>query len=135
MDVNVSSEWIDGNLVFKDKSGTTILTINGATGTIGGVVIAPSNATYKIARGQHTTVAAADTVVTGLATVVSVVATLDSDPVDNPYTVSATIGDQAGSPAAGSVIIKTWQGASASDYTPTAATTFSKLVNWIAVGT
>jgi hypothetical protein len=60
---------------------------------------------------------------------------LDSDPIDNPDWVSATIGDQAGSPAAGSIIIKTWQNTSGSDPTPTAATTFGKKVNWIAIGT
>lgn len=89
---------------------------------------------YKIARGVHTTVAAADTVVTGLSTVVAVVACLSSDPTDDPEMVSATIGDQAGTPAAGSVIIKTWKNG-ATDPTPAAATTFTKLVNWIAIGT
>ncbi len=90
---------------------------------------------YKVARGQLTTVSATDTVVTGLATVVSVVAVLDSDPTDNPEWVTATIGDQAGTPAAGSVIIKTWQNTSGTDPTPAAASTFSKKVNWIAIGT
>lgn len=89
---------------------------------------------YKVARGQHTTVTASDTVVTGLATVVSVTASLDSDPVDDPLLVSASIGDQAGTPAAGSVLIKTWK-TNGSDPTPSAATTFSKKVNWIAIGT
>lgn len=104
----------------------TISTLNAA---VAGVA-----AGYKIARGQHTTVSATDTVVTGLATVVSVVATLDADPGDDPFLVSATIGDQTGTPAAGSVIIKTWKH-DGTDPTPTAASTFSKKVNWIAVGT
>jgi len=91
-------------------------------------------ADYAIARGQHTTVAASDTVVTGLATVVSVVASMESDPVDDPFMCSAAKGDQAGAPAAGSVYIKTWK-TDGTDPTPAAATTFSKLVNWIAVGT
>jgi 3D (Asp-Asp-Asp) domain-containing protein len=90
---------------------------------------------YKIARGQLTTVTAADTVVTGLATVVAVVASLESDPVDDPFMVSAQIGDQAGAPAAGSVIIKSWKNTGGTDPTPLAATTFSKKVNWIAIGT
>ena len=90
---------------------------------------------YKIARGQLTTVTASDTVVTGLATVVSVVASLDSDPVDDPFMCTASIGDQAGTPAAGSVLIKTWKNTGGTDPTPTAAGTFSKKVNWIAVGT
>jgi len=90
---------------------------------------------YKVARGQHTTVAASDTVVTGLATVVAVVACLDSDPVDDPFMVTALIGDQAGTPAAGSILIKTWKNTGGTDPTPAAATTFSKKVNWIAIGT
>jgi hypothetical protein len=89
----------------------------------------------KMARGQHTTVAASDTIVTGLATVVAVIATLDSDLVDDPSWVSASIGDQAGSPAAGSILIKTWKNTAGNDPTPAAATTFSKKVNWIAIGT
>jgi hypothetical protein len=90
---------------------------------------------YKLARGQHTTVAAVDTVVTGLATVVAVVAVLDSDPTLDPLFVTASIGDQAGAPAAGSVYIKSWQATAAGDVTPIAATTFGKKVNWIAIGT
>lgn len=102
----------------------------GVTAGVGGVA-----AGYKVARGQATTVTAADTIATGLSTVVAVVASLDSDPVDNPEWVSSTIGDQAGSPAAGSFILKTWQNTSGTDPTPTAATTFGKKVNWIAIGT
>lgn len=98
-------------------------------------VIAGIAAGYKIARGQLTTATASDTVVTGLTTVVSVVATLDSDPVDDPFMVTASIGDQAGTPAAGSVLIKTWKNTGGTDPTPAAATTFSKKVNWIAIGT
>jgi hypothetical protein len=88
----------------------------------------------KFARGQLTTVTAVDTVVTGLATVVAVVASLESDPTDNPFMASAQIGDQAGAPAAGSIIIKTWQNTTGTDPTPAAATTFGKKVNWIAIG-
>ena len=103
----------------------TVSTANLITG-IGG---------YKVARGQLTTVTAADTVVTGLATVVSVIASLDADPVDDPFMASATIGDQAGAPAAGSVIIKTWKNTAGTDPTPAAETTFTKKVNWLAIGT
>jgi hypothetical protein len=66
---------------------------------------------------------------------VSVVACLDDSPGDDPMLVSATIGDQAGTPAAGSVIIKTWKNTGGTDPTPLAATTFTKKVNWIAIGT
>jgi hypothetical protein len=31
---NVKSEWVDGNLVFKDKDGATIATFDGANGTL-----------------------------------------------------------------------------------------------------
>lgn len=90
---------------------------------------------YKVARGQHTTLDADDTVITGLATVVSVVASLDSDPVAGCQDVTASIGNQAGAPAAGSVFIKTWKATAAGDTAVIPATTFTKLVNWIAVGT
>lgn len=91
-------------------------------------------ANYALARGQHTTVAASDTVVTGLATVVAVVAQLDDDPVDGCMHVTSSIGDQAGAPAAGSILIKTWKSTDA-DATLIAATTFAKKINWIAIGT
>lgn len=83
-------------------------------------------------RGQFTTVSASDTVVTGLATVVAVVANLDSAPTTDPQIATASIGDQAGAPAAGSILIQTWKTFGG---TPAAATTFSKKVNWIAFGT
>jgi len=49
--------------------------------------------------------------------------------------VTAQIGDQAGTPAAGSIIIKSWQNTGGTDPTPAAASTFGKKVNWIAIGT
>jgi len=88
----------------------------------------------KFAYGQWTTAAASDTVVTGLTKVVAVVACLDSDPGDDPEWVSASIGDQAGTPAAGSFLLKTWKNTGGTDPTPAAATTFTKKVNWIAIG-
>lgn len=93
---------------------------------------------YKVARGQHTTVAASDTVVTGLTTVVSAVASLESDPVVGASFASAAIGDQAGTPAAGSILVKTWKpttAGAAGNPDVIAASTFGKLVNWIAIGT
>jgi hypothetical protein len=99
-----------------------------------GGVLSQNGVPLKIARGQLTTVTAGDTVVTGLATVAAVVASLESDPTDNPFMVTAQIGDQAGAPATGSIIIKTWQNTGGADPTPAAATTFGKKVNWIAIG-
>lgn len=109
--------------------------VPGGNGSVATSKILSGVASYKVASGRLTTVTAADTVVTGLSTVTSVQATLDSDPVDDPFMCSATIGDQAGTPAAGSVIIKTWQNTTGLDPTPTAATTFSKKVSWLALGT
>lgn len=90
---------------------------------------------YKVARGQHTTATASDTVATGLASVVAVTVSLEDDPGDDPMLVSAKVGDQAGAPVAGSILIKTWKNTGGTDPTPAAATTFNKKVNWIAVGT
>ncbi len=100
-----------------------------------GGAFSQSGQALRFARGQLTTVTAADTVVTGLATVVAVVASLESDPTDNPFMASAQIGDQAGAPGAGSIILKTWQNSAGTDPTPAPATTFGKKVNWIAIGT
>lgn len=86
------------------------------------------------AAGQHTTVAAADTVDTGLSQVLYVIAQLESDPILAAYGVTAEIGDQAGTPAAGSIIINTWKPTATNDVTPLVATTFSRIVNWIAIG-
>lgn len=92
---------------------------------------------YKVARGVAA-VTGTGTVVTGLTTVVSIIATavddLDGDALAG---VSATIGDQAGTPAAGSVILKAWKvttGGAAGNPTLIAATA-AKNINWVAVGT
>lgn len=137
--------WAVGDRLFWNAS-TKVFTKDTTDRPVGAVAaaVAASDATtgdvllgaeggLRTVGGQHTTVAAADTVVTGLALVVSVVASYDTDPADANTYVSATKGDQAGSPAAGSIIIKTWK-QSGTDPTPIAADAFSKLVNWIAVG-
>lgn len=98
-----------------------------------GKVLLDAAGGLRMAAGVLTTVTAADTVVTGLQQVVAVVATFQTDPADANTYVSATIGDQSGAPAAGSVIIKTWK-QSGTDPTPIAADAFSKAVNWIAFG-
>jgi len=89
---------------------------------------------YKIARGVEAVTGTA-TVVTGLSTVVAVIACpqddLDGDALAG---VSATIGDQDGSPAAGSVVLKCWKSNGDGDATLVAADA-EKNVNWIAIGT
>lgn len=89
-----------------------------------------SGAALKIARGQATTVTASDSIVSGLSTILAVVVTLDSDPVDGCAWASAVV------PASGGTfLLNTWMFTNAAnDVTPTAATTFSKKVNWIAFG-
>jgi Uncharacterized conserved protein (DUF2190) len=105
-----------------------------ADGDIIEVLPLPSAQGVRFVMGQHTTAAAVDTIVTGLALVFGAVAGLDSDPSDNPEWVNASIGDQAGTPAAGSILIKSWQNTGGTDPTPAAAGTFSKKVNWVAWG-
>lgn len=89
----------------------------------------------RIMRGQLSTITASDTVVTGLNTVASVTASFEDNPGLDPALVSAQVGNQAGAPAAGSIIINTWKFTSNANPTPLAATTFAKKVNWVAVGT
>jgi hypothetical protein len=89
---------------------------------------------YRVAFGQTTTVAASDTVATGLRQVVAAVAVLEDAPVIGCDRALAAIGDQVGTPAAGSILIKTFKPTSTSDTTPIAATTFTKKVNWMAIG-
>lgn len=123
-------------------SGGDINIESGGALKVGGVdktsqlsnALAGTSAAKKFVGGQLATVTAADTVVTGLTTVIACGASLDSDPGDDPMLVSATIGDQAGAPAAGSIIVKTWKNTGGTDPTPLAASTFAKKVNWWAYG-
>jgi predicted RecA/RadA family phage recombinase len=141
--------WAIGDKLYWDNSNKVVSNVPGGgrlfigyalavadnPSSTGSVLLAvEGGGSLRQSAGQHTTVTATDTVVTGLATVIGVVASLDSDPGDDPEWVSATIGDQAGAPAAGSVIIKTWKNTGGNDPTPAAATTFAKKVNWIAWG-
>ncbi len=100
----------------------------------GATLVAGVAAGYKIARGVAAVTGTA-TVVTGLATVVAVVATAESDPDGTALAeLSATIGDQDGAPAAGSVILKAWK-ITAADNGALIAATAEKNINWVAVGT
>lgn len=87
----------------------------------------------KVVAGQCTTGSASDTVDTGLKKVLYAVASLDDDPVDGCMDATASVGDQAGTPAAGSILIKTWKSTDG-DASYVGATTASKKVNFIAVG-
>ena len=76
------------------------------------------------AAGTWTTVTAVDTVPTGLAKVLGVVACINDTPV-----TTASIVTAKPSATPGSITISTWSDVDA------AATTFSLNVNWIAWGT
>lgn len=88
----------------------------------------------KMAHGMHTTVAASDTLVTGLNLVVCCIVSPNDDPIDAADEVTADIGNQTGTPAAGSVLIKSWMTTGDADSTKKVATTFSKDVAWVAFG-
>ena len=92
---------------------------------------------YRVARGVNVQVAASDTVVTGLTTVVAVVVSWRDAPTVKQMFVNASIGNQAGAPAAGSILIRTYKPTAVNDVTPIAATDFSEnlATNWIAIGT
>ncbi len=110
-------------------AGVSKAKIEGLVGGVGG--------SYKIARGVHTQVAASDTVVTGLATVVAVIVGFGSAPTVKQLLCAGSIGDQAGTPATGSVLITTYKPTAVNDATPIAATDFSDNVKiaWVAIGT
>jgi hypothetical protein len=82
--------------------------------------------------GSHTTVTAADTVQTDLREVLYVTADLASSPILAADRVSISIPNQVTNP--GQIIISTWKPTSTTDTTPIAATTFARLVQWIAFG-
>jgi len=103
----------------------------GHIGNTSSLVVNDQRGDLKIAYGNHTNVTASDTVSTGLKVVLAVVASLKDDPAATADVgiVSADVGDQAGTPAAGSFLLKSWELADA-----TVATTFGEAISWIAVG-
>lgn len=90
---------------------------------------------YKLARGIDTPTSGSITVVSGLATIVAVVVQLQDAPTLTHMFSQGDIGDQAGSPAAGSFLLVSQKPTGSGDVTPIAATTPWGDVAWIAVGT
>lgn len=138
--------WSQGDRVFWN-SATSKFTTDTSKTPVHGVVFAAAasgdttaslllseRGGLKTAAGQATTASASDTVVTGLSKVIAAVATLEDSPVIGCDRATAVIGDQNGTPAAGSTLVKTWKPTASGDATPIAATTFTKKVNWIAFG-
>lgn len=89
-----------------------------------------SSSNQKLAQGIQTTVAASDSIPTGLRTVDSAVASMQDDPVIGAAYATA----QPDTNIPGNILIKTFKPTAAGDATPIAATTFSKKVSWMAFG-
>ena len=77
---------------------------------------------------------ASDEIETGLERVEQVVAILDDDPDIDAALITATHGDQTGSPAIGNVLLKTWKSTGPGNTTLIPATVFGTEINWIAFG-
>ena len=118
------------------KTGATLVDTNGVdqAGALATLVAAVA-AGDKVARGTVTPVSAAETVVTGLATVVAAVAQRNQAPTLTHMFTQADIGDHAGAPAAGSIIVRSQKPTASGAVTPIAATTPWGEVDWIAIGT
>lgn len=152
---NVRSRWSGGDLIFEDLSGNQVLKIADSklqgdfeasefkidgtavtlTGAAVNLLIQGVAGGYKIARGVTTPTTASDDVVSGLATVVAVVVSLQDTPTMTMMFASGSIGDQAGTPAAGEFTLVTKKPTGAADVTPINSTTPWGAVNWIAIGT
>lgn len=132
---NDSEEDVSAQLeALNDLSAAKITSIGGQSSGVLGALVGGVAAGYKLARGVAAVTGSA-TVVTGLTTVVAVVAVAQDDlDGDALMGVSASIGDQAGSPAAGSIYVKAWKSNGDGDATMVAATA-EKNVNWVAIGT
>lgn len=122
-------------LYFRNSSGA-LRQILDDSNAASAFVVAGVAAGYKLARGEAQQGTASDTVVTGLATVVAAVVSPRTVTVKQLF-FSVSIGDQAGTPAAGSILILSKKPTAVNDVTPTAATDFTDniKVNWIAIGT
>jgi hypothetical protein len=120
------------------NAGLGIVTADGfatGSGSTATNLVSAVAAGYKIARGTVTPTSGSHTVVTGLTTVVAVVASLRGAPTITHTIVAGDVGNQSGAPAAGSVLIKSYKPTSTTDTTPIAATTPWSAVDWIAIGT
>lgn len=119
VDDRIWIETVDGHHMFKVTAA-----LGGPTPSVTVAAIVGNTA-----KGQFATVTAVDTVVTGLAGALGgVLVSFNDDLTADPEFVTGSIGNQAGAPAAGSFLLKTWKTAAG----PVAATTFAKKVNWFA---
>ncbi len=117
--------------VYREQGGDRMVVASGGSHDVesGGEI------DIKVARGTATPGTASDTIVSGLATVVAVVVSLKGAPSLTHFISAGDIGDQAGTPAAGSFLLKSYKPTGSGDVTPIAATTPWSAVDWIAIGT
>lgn len=134
---NARAQLTVGDIVSADCNGTMrhfkIATIP-ADGVSNVTVTDMSGGGNIFIAGQAATVTASDTIATGLGVLTAAGASLEDAPVIGCDRATAAIGDQAGAPVAGSILLKTWKPTAAGDATPIAATTFGKKANWWAYG-
>ena len=128
------------NLLHNVSAGLTtseIDVLDGITKTTGEInaLVGGVAGGYKLAHGVATIGTASDTVVTGLATVVSATVSLVSAPSMTHMFSTVTVGNQSGAPAAGSIIINSYKPTAVGDVTPIAADTVFSNVYWTALGT
>lgn len=90
---------------------------------------------YKVARGTVTPTSASHTVATGLATVVAVAVTFKGAQTLTHMFNYGDVGDQAGTPAAGSFLLKSLKPTATGNVTPIDSTTPWSACDWIAIGT
>lgn len=100
----------------------------------GALAVLAAGAGKVIAFGTVTPTSAAETVVTGLSNVDFSIASLRDLGVITHDRSGADVGDQAGSPAAGSIIIRSQKPTDTTLTTPIPATTPWVAVDWIAIG-
>jgi hypothetical protein len=97
-------------------------------------VYAKNIAVLPMAHGRWTTASASDTVATGLGQPLKAVFLTPVEAInENNKFFWADLGDQAGSPAAGSFYLKSLKDTDA-DALPIDATTFTIDVAWLAIG-
>lgn len=104
---------------------------DGYIGTSACLVANDQRGNLKLRYGIHTNVAASDTVASvDLSVVLGGLAVPQSDPAATASVAlcSLDVGDQAGTPAAGSFLLKSWEADG------TAATSFGETINYIVWG-
>lgn len=141
---NVSDEAaavdVSGDAEIDNTGAVTVTGVNGEPVTLDGaeldLAVLGHAAGYAVARGEHQQAAASDTVATGLSTVVAVVISPRTRTVKQLW-FNASVGDQAGTPDAGSFLLTSQKPTAVDNCTPTDATDFTDniKVNWIAIGT